>query len=311
MTMKGRLQMKKIFKVLVLSLSLMIMLTGCGIGTVNEITGLDGQKITKPTKIERIISTAPSNTEILTALDLGDKIIAADPFSQKVAGINKKAKTVDFMKADVEALISLKPDVIIASDINQMASGNPLDAVKKAHIPIIYVPTPKTYQEITKQIAFLGQFTNHESQGQKILDQMDKTYQGLVEKAKKIPQDKIKKVYVEISGEPSLFSVGNNTFLNDFLKIIKADNIFAKQAGWFQPNVENIVKANPDVIITTESSNPKAAVNILNRKAFSSINAVKNKKVYVINNDLSSRASQNSIKAMEQLAKIIYPEYYE
>jgi iron complex transport system substrate-binding protein len=289
----------------------MIMLAGCGIGTSNEITGLDGQKIIKPAKVERIISTAPSNTEILTALDLGDKIIAADLFSQKVPGINKKAKTVDFMKADVEALISLKPDVIIASDINKMASGNPLDAVKKANIPIIYVPTPKTYQEITKQIAFLGQFTNHESQGQKVLDQMDKTYQGIVKKAKKIPQDKIKKVYVEISGEPSLFSLGDNTFLNDFLRIIKADNIFAKQDGWFQPNVENILKANPDVIITTESFNPKAVANILNRKAFNSIKSVKNKKVYVINQDLSSRASQNSIKALEQLAKIIYPEYYE
>lgn len=311
MTMKGRLQMKKILKVLVLSLSLMIMLSGCGIGASNQITGLDGQKVTRPEKIERIVSTAPSNTEILTALDLGDKIIAADPFSQKVPGINKKAKTIDFMKADVEALISLKPDVIIASDINQMASGNPLDAVKKANIPIIYVPTPKTYQEITKQIVFLGQFTNHESQGQKVLDQMDKTYQKIVEKAKQIPNDKIKKVYVEISGEPSLFSVGNNTFLNDFLKIIKADNIFGKQNGWFQPNVENIVKANPDVIITTESFNPQAVSNILKRKAFSSIKAVKNKNVYVINQDLSSRASQDSIKALEQLAKMIYPEYYE
>lgn len=311
MTMKGRLIMKKIFKVLVLSLSLTIMLTGCGIGTSNEITGLDGHQITKPAKVERIVSTAPSNTEILSALQLGNKIIAADSFSQKVPGINKKAKTIDFMKTDIEALISLKPDVIIASDINQMASGNPLDAVKKANIPIIYVPTPKTYQEITDQVAFLGKFTNRESQGQKVLATMDKTYQKIIANAKKIPQDKVKKVYVEISGEPSLFSVGNNTFLNDFLKIIKAENIFGKQEGWFQPNVENIVKANPDVIITTESFKPHAVADILKRNAFRSIKAVKNKKVYVINQDLSSRASQNSIKALEQLAKLIYPEYYE
>lgn len=304
--------MKKIMRIIMMSLLLMITVTGCSLDdTANTITGLDGQKIERPAKIERIISGMPSNTELLSGLGLANKIVGTDAFSKKVPGVKSKVKTIDFMKVDNETLIKLKPDLVVASEANRVGGTNPLEHLRDANIPVLYLPTPKTYQEIKEQVTFLADFTNTKDKGEAITKKMDETYNRIAEIAKKIPQDKRKKVYLEISGEPSLFTVGKDTFLNDFLKIVNAQNIFDNKAGWFQPSVENIVKANPDVIITTESFNKKAVKNILQRKDFQTINAVKNKKVFVINQDLASRASQNAVKALEQLAKLIYPEYYE
>ena len=115
--------MKK--KLLSILLCLMLVFAvGCSNDSGQKtITDREGNEVKVPNKIEKIISTAPSNTEILVGLGLADKIIAADTYSEGIEGLSKDTKLMDFQNPDAEAMVELDPDIVIASGYNQVGSS--------------------------------------------------------------------------------------------------------------------------------------------------------------------------------------------
>ena len=109
---------------------------------------------------------------------------------------------------------------------------------------------------------------------------------------------------------PYLYSFGNSTFLNEMIEIIGAKNIFAGEEGWISPTEESVINSNPDVIITNASYLENPTEEIKSREAWENITAVKENAVYLVDKNASSRPSQNAIKALTEMAKVIYPEYY-
>lgn len=93
------------------------------------------------------------------------------------------------------------------------------------------------------------------------------------------------------------------------IEIVGAKNIFANENSWISPSPEAVVKANPDVILTNEPTS-NSINNIKTREGFQEVTAVKNNNVFAIDNNSSSRPSQNILKALKQIAKAIYPEEY-
>ena len=132
--------MKK--KLLSILLCLMLVFAvGCSNDSGQKtITDREGNEVKVPNKIEKIISTAPSNTEILAGLGLADKIIAADTYSEGIEGLSKDTELMDFQTPDAEKIIELNPDIIIASGYNQVGSSeDPYKSVSDAGIPVVYV----------------------------------------------------------------------------------------------------------------------------------------------------------------------------
>ena len=119
-----------------------------------------------------------------------------------------------------------------------------------------------------------------------------------------------KTVYFEISPAPNLYSFGNSTFLNEMIEVVGAKNIFSDEEGWISPTAESVINANPDVIITNASYMENPTEEIKSRDAWENITAIKNNAVYLVDKNASSRPSQNAIKALEEIAKAVYPEYY-
>jgi iron complex transport system substrate-binding protein len=293
--------MKKILA-LIMTLSIFV-LSGCSSQTDRMVTDREGTEVNIPTKIEKIISTAPSNTEVLMALGLGDKLVAIDKYSTDIEGINTELPQIDF-------LIGLEPDIVIASGHNKTGSvEDPFKAISEAGIPVVYIPSSDSIDGIYKDIEFIADVVNERSKGKEIVDDM----KAQVEEIKAIGDtitDK-KSVYFEISPAPYLSSFGKSTFLNEMIEIIGAKNIFENEEGWISPTAEAIIDANPDVIITNAGYMENPTEEIKSRDAWENINAIKNNEVYLVDQNASSRPSQNVIKALEQMAKAVYPEHYE
>ena len=273
--------MKKILA-LIMTLSIFV-LSGCSSQTDRMVTDREGTEVNIPTKIEKIISTAPSNTEVLMALGLGDKLVAIDKYSTDIEGINTELPQIDFLNPDAETIIGLEPDIVIASGHNKTGSvEDPFKAISEAGIPVVYIPSSDSIDGIYKDIEFIADVVNERSKGKEIVDDM----KAQVEEIKAIGDtitDK-KSVYFEISPAPYLSSFGKSTFLID---------------------------ANPDVIITNAGYMENPTEEIKSRDAWENINAIKNNEVYLVDQNASSRPSQNVIKALEQMAKAVYPEHYE
>ena len=130
------------------------------------------------------------------------------------------------------------------------------------------------------------------------------------EKAKTITEPK--KVWIEVSPAPDIFTTGKGTFLNEMLETIHAENVASDQEGWVKFTEEQIVNLMPEVIITTYGyyvDNPAAGV--LKREGWQEVPAVLNNKVFDIDNDTVTRPGPRLIDGVETLAELIYPEIFK
>ncbi len=300
----------KLFKILILILLLGL----CGCTTKEQAVN------STQAKAKRIISTSPSNTEILVGLGLSEKIIAVDTFSEDVEGLGENVVYMDFQySANAEQLISLKPDVIFASEINTLILTKSVEeALQNAGINVVNLKTPQTINEIYEQIEQLGTLTKTEDKAQEMIEQMQQTISNVEEAVSKIQNKKT--VYFEISPAPELYSFGSNTFLNELLEKAGGTNIFAEKSGWLAVNEEAVLQANPDVILTNIPYDPpemhvsyidknSPLFEIPSRKHWDNINAVKNEKIALLDANITSRPSQNAAKAILEIFEAIYPEF--
>ena len=301
--------MKK--KLLPLLLCLVVIFTvGCS-NTKNEtITDREGNEVNIPTNIERIVSTAPSNTEILSALGMGDKIVCMDTYSEGIEGVNKDAVKMDFYSGpDAETIIGLEPDIIIASGHNKVGNADdPFKALSEAGIPVVYIPSSESIDGIYEDIRFIASVVGKEDKGEEIITGMKDEISKIAEVGSKITDKK--SVYIEIGPAPTLYSVGNSTFINEMIEIIGAENIFKDENSWISPGEESVISKNPDVILTKVDYVEDPTEEIKSRDGWENINAIKNDEVYYIDANSSSRPTQNIIKALKQMAEAVYPDLY-
>lgn len=299
--------MKKVLLMITVLLTT-IMLIGCNSNEEITIKDREGNEVEIKKDIGRIISTAPSNTEILIALGLEEKIVAIDKYSP-TESLNEDVVLIDFRNPDPEAIIGLNPDIIIASGHNKVGSEDPFSSLKEAGISVVYIPSANSIDGIYEDIKFIAEVTNTVKKGEDIINNMEIEIEKVKNIASKIKEKK--KVYFEISPAPNIYTSDKGTFQNDIIELIGAENIFSSEDGWLLASAESIVEKNPDIIITNVNYTENPIEDILNREGFSEINAINNNKVFLIDANASSRPSQNVLKAIKEMALAVYPEYYE
>lgn len=293
----------------ILTSFILLFAVGCSSNKETTVTDREGNEVTIPTKLERIISAVPSNTEVLVELGVGDKLVGVDKYSEGIEGLDEKLPKMDMNNPDAEAIIALEPDIIIASGHNKVGSAeDPYKAIVDAGIPVVYIPSSDSIDGIYKDIEFMASLVDKEKKGEEIISSMKEEI-AKYEKLGKTVKEK-KKVYFEIGPAPDLFTLGNSTFINEMIEIIGAENIFKDQEGWIPPTEESIIDANPDVILTTVNYVEDATGEILARDGWEDITAIKNKDVYYIDSNSASRPSHHILKALEEMSKVVYPDVF-
>jgi iron complex transport system substrate-binding protein len=267
------------------------------------------KKNNAPQDFQRIISAAPSNTEIIVALGLGEKLVAVDPYSKQIAGVKPDIPAIDFFYPDAEVILTLKPDIIIANEINSFGAADaPYRLLGDAGINVVHIPTSTTLEGIERDIARIAAALNAEEKGAAIITQMKNEIKKIACNATQKSASKggvTPKVYFEIAPAPGIVTFGQGAYLNEIIEIAGGKNIFENQKGWFTPDAESIILKNPDIIFVMSYSGSDPVKEIKNRSAFAGITAVKNDKVFVVDGDSASRPSQNIMKAFNQIADAI------
>lgn len=287
-------------------LCFMFVLVGCS--TQNNTS----QGAEEKTEVGRIISTSPSNTEILVGLGLTDKIVAVDKYSTDIEGLNADIPQLELSNPDAETILALEPDLIITSEINHVGNAeNPFSMLEESGIDVLYMPTSTSIEGIYSDIEKIAEATGKAAQGEALINGMKEKISAISEIAKTIPESERKTVYFEISPAPSLFSFGKETFLNEMIELIGATNIFGNETGWISPSEETILKDNPDVILSNVNYIENPIEEIKGRAGWENLTAVKDNQIFMINTNAASRPSQNVIIALEEMAQAIYPNYYE
>lgn len=272
------------------------------------ITDATDEEVVIEKKPERMVSLMPSNTEIAFELGLGDEIIGVTDNDTYPEEALEKEKVGD-MNFNVEKVIALQPDLVLAHGSAMGMSSEGFEQLKDAGITVLVVNDAKTFADVYDSIEMIGKATGTVEEAEKLVNDMKSKVEGIQEKAATIKEEDMKKVYVEV--DPSLYTVGKNTFMDEMLTMIKAENI-VKEEGWPQLDQEAIIEANPDVIITTYGSYTENAVEqVLDREGWQDINAIKNKQVFDVHSDKVTRSGPRLVEGVEELAKAVYPDIFK
>jgi len=320
--------MKKLYSLLLIVLLTIGALAGCGekkeqvkeghkasgeskseVAFPVTITDAIGNKIVLEKKPEKIVSLMPSNTEIAYSLGLGKEVVGVSDFDNYPEDVTKKEK-IGGQEINLEKIISLQPNLVLAHASSAHNSEAGLQQLKDAGITVLVVNDAQNFDQVYDSISMIGKATGETKKANEIIQGMKDKLTEIKAKTKDIKEKK--KVLVEVSPAPEIYTSGKNTFMNEMLTAINADNIANDQEGWIKIDQEAMIKRNPDVIITTYGYYVKNPVEqVVSRQGWESVNAVKNKQVIDVDSDRVTRSGPRIIEGVEELAKAVYPEVFK
>ena len=272
------------------------------------LTDVTGNEVTLEEAPKAIVSMIPSNTEILYALGLSEEIVGVSDYDNYPEEAAAKEK-IGGMEFNVEKIISLNPDLVLAHESALGTWDAGLQQLRDAGIQVYTVTNAETFDATYETIYEIGEATGKIEEATKIVEDMKAKIKEVQDKVAEV--DTKKKVLVEVSPEPEIYTPAGNTIMNEMLSMINAKNLVADLDGWIKIDPEEIVKRNPDVILTTYGNYTPDAVNlVLNRNGFSDVNAVKNEAVYDMDADLTGRMGPRLAEGLELIAKNVYPEAF-
>jgi iron complex transport system substrate-binding protein len=268
-----------------------------------------GTKVVINKKPEKIVSLIPSNTEIAFALGLDKEVIGVSDFDNYPEGAAKKEK-IGGQEINLEKIISLKPNLVLAHASTAHNSEAGVQQLKDAGITVLVVNEAENFDQVYDSIDMIGKATGKSEKAVKIILDMKAKLVDIKAKAGEIKEKK--KVLVEVSPAPEIYSPGKNTFMDEMLRLINAENIAKDQEGWVKIDQEEMINRNPDVIITTYGYFIKNPVEqVVSRKGWETVNAIKNKQVIDVNSDRVTRSGPRIVEGVEDLAKAVYPEVFK
>lgn len=256
-------------------------------------------------KPEKVVSLMPSNTEIVYALGDGDSIIGVteiDNYPEEVANKEKVAG----MELNVEKIISLKPDLVLAhgSTVSMWEAG--FKQLEDSGVTVLVVNDAQSFGAVFASIEMVGKAFGAQDKADSLVKEMKEKLGSIKKQAAEIKDPKT--VFVEVSPAPEIYATGKKTFIDEMLTTINAENAVTED-GWVQMNEEAIIALNPDVIVTTYGDS-NAPAQILERTGWQDVSAVKEKQVQDVNADLVSRSGPRIVEGVEELAKAIYPDVF-
>ncbi|MCM3625854.1 ABC transporter substrate-binding protein [Paenibacillus glycanilyticus] len=264
-----------------------------------KVTDATGTELTFEKAPTKVVSLAPSETEVLYAVGAGNEVAGVDSYSNYPEEAASKPKVGD-MTTNIEAVAALNPDLVLASST---MNTDAVEQLRKLNITVL-ATDPHTYDETIAKIETIGNIMNKNTEAAQVAAHMREVKQQVTDAVKDAPK---KLVYLEFS--PG-WTVGSGTFLDELLTIAGGTNVGAAQAGWYEVSAEEVVKQNPAIILYPdlgEDPNP-IVTGITSRPGWEAIDAVKNKQMFEVGNDETARVGPRLADALLQVAKALHPD---
>jgi iron complex transport system substrate-binding protein len=293
-------------KAIVLFLTLLLT-SGCTV-MASPTEDRAGVPIELPDRIETIISLAPSTTRVLTDLGLQEKLIAVDTYSAGYQPELAALPEFDMMTPDVEKLAEMEPDVIFITGMSLSGGSNPYQALIDLGIPVVGIPTSNSIEAIREDVLFIGECVGETDGAQALVDEMQAEIDEIAAIGATI-EDK-KTVAVEVSALPQLCYAGGDTYINEMIEIIGAENAYGESDPWASVTEEAAVDTNPDVILTCTSYLPDPVGEILSRRGWENVTAIADKAVFQLDEESVNQPNHHITKALREMAEAVYPEKY-
>ena len=309
---------RKMFTWLAILLVLTTLIAGCSPAatptvvstpTVGSLTLTDGlgRNVIFDQPAQRIVSIAPSNTEVLFAIGAGAQVIGRDEFSD-YPDQAKQLPSVGggYGALDMETMVSLKPDLVLAS---QLTPAEQVQAIEKLGLKVFLLPNPNTIEDMFANLLEVGKITGTEAQAQTLIDGLKTRVVAVDAKVAAVQQKPV--VFYELdSTDPNApWTAGPGSFIDALINRAGGVNLGAKlKDSYAQISIEQLLVDQPDIIIAGDYTwGGVTAEAIKARQSWADLQAVKQDKVYIFDDNLISRPGPRLVDGLEAMEKLLHP----
>jgi iron complex transport system substrate-binding protein len=308
------MNMLRKFAVLLL---LVMLVSACGPAVAPQqsgpatLTDGAGRTVTLKLPAERLVSLAPSNTEVLFAVGAGAQLVGRDSFSdyppeaKDVADIGGQVGSIN-----VELILAKKPDVVLASPLTPPEQ---IADLVKAGLTVYVLPNPKTFDDLYANLDTAGKLTGHVTQAATLVDSLKKRVQAVTDKVANVSMRPA--VYYELDAtDPSApFTSGPDTFVDLLIRTAGGQNFGGTLKGeWVQVSVEELLSKQPDFIVLGDSTyGGVTPEQVAARAGWQALKAVQDGKVFTFDDNTVSRPGPRLVDGLEAMAKLIHPELFQ
>ena len=261
-----------------------------------------GRTVTIPAEPKRVVSVAPSNTELVFALGKQSVLVGRSDYDDYPADVKKIPSIGGFEPPNYEKIVGAQPDLLLLIGGSEEAR-NKLTGDYKLNV---FVLDPKNFDDLYADIKNLGIILNAQSAAEQLVADMQKSVKEITDKVAKATTKP--KVFYEVWNDP-LMTAGAGTFINDLITMAGGENVGASVKGWGNFSPEQLAAANPDIYV---AGSPDAAAKVKDRKDALSLKAVKDGKLFGVEDEnLVVRPGPRLVLGLQWFAQTIHPELFK
>ncbi len=308
--------------VIVLILALGLLVAACAASaaptptpapTAAPITVTDGLERTMTLAggpAQRVVSLAPSNTEILFAVGAGTQVVGRDEFTNYPPEATSLPSIGGSMgNYNAEAIVSLKPDLVLAAEIN---TPELVETLAGLGLTVYYLPNPTDMEGMYANLLTVAKLTGHEAETQALVTTLRQRVQAVQEKVAPLSNAPVVFYELDATDPNAPYTTGPGTFMNLLIGMAGGINAASEATSpWAQFSAEELLVQNPQVILLGDAAYGVTVDAVKARPGWDALDAVKNNQVYPFNDDLTSRPGPRLVDGLEELARLLHPELFK
>ncbi|MHB1134508.1 MAG: ABC transporter substrate-binding protein [Chloroflexota bacterium] len=265
-----------------------------------------GRSVTLAKEPRRIVSLSAGNTELLYAAGLQDRVVGVDDYSDYPAEVKAKEKVGGFSKPSIEKIVSLTPDLVLATGIH--TKGVVADLESRGLT--VAVVQAATIDAVPQNLRFLGRLTGNLAETEKAAADIERRVKAIADKTASAAKQR---VFFEIS--PDLSSPGPGTFIDDMIAKAGGENISRDgQGAWPKLNSEAVVMKDPQIIFLGDHGSSTGGVTpeiVKARPGWTSIAAVRDNRIIPVpDRNLTDRPGPRAVEGLEFIAQTLHPQLF-
>lgn len=263
-----------------------------------------GASVTIVRQPARIVSLAPTVTEILFALGLGDRVVAVTEQCNYPPQVTNLPRVGGWFTPSLEKTLAARPDLVVAS------RGNPqqfLAALRRSGVPLFAVD-PRTLDDIYVEIQDIARVTGAQQAAVRLMKGMQERLAAMAGALRDVPERDRPTAFIFLQTSP-IWTAGSGTFQDDAIRAAGARNLAATKRGFAPFGVESLLAADPDfLLLSTMAGDPdRMKREVVANPVYKRLSAVKEGRMILLDADEIMRPGPRLVNAVEAMARALYP----
>jgi iron complex transport system substrate-binding protein len=270
-----------------------------------------GRTVTLESPAQRVVSLAPSNTEILFAIGAGSQVVGRDRFSNYP---EEALEVTDigggWGELDTETIVSLDPDLVLAASLTPPEQ---IQALEDLGLTVFALTNPADLEGMYANLLLVAQLTGHEAEAVDLIETLKARVAAVEEKVATVEDRPLVFYELDATDPNAPWTSGPGTFIDTLLTMAGAQNLGADLDDvWVQVSIEELVTKNPDFILLGDATwGGVTPEDVAARAGWDALDAVQNGHVFPFNDDLVSRPGPRLVDGLEALAELLHPDLFK